>query len=112
MTTTCRVTGARASRPWGRATRVVRATHASCGGASPQDRDGPRNSSRTRAGFVVVAAPSQVGREALAEGVLGDHPRVEELQQVVGPARLGADARQAVAAERLAPDDRAGDAPG
>ena len=38
-----------------------------------------------------------------------DHARLDELEQVVGAAGLGADAREPVAAERLAADDRAGD---
>ena len=37
------------------------------------------------------------------------HARLDELQQVAGAAGLGAGARQAVAAERLAGDHRAGD---
>ena len=42
--------------------------------------------------------------------VLGDDPRVGELQQVVGPSGLRADAGEPVAAERLAADHRAGGA--
>ena len=41
--------------------------------------------------------------------VLGDHLRIDELQQVVGAAGLEPGAGQAVAAERLAADHRAGD---
>src|SRR3989442_15879463 len=48
-------------------------------------------------------------REALADRVLRDDPRLDELQQVVGTAGLRAGARKAVAAERLAADERAGD---
>ena len=47
--------------------------------------------------------------EALAQGVLGADPGVEELVEVVGAAGLGADAAHAVAAEGLAADDGAGD---
>ena len=50
-----------------------------------------------------------LGDEALAEGVLGDDPRVEELVEVVGAAGLRADAAHPVAAEGLAADDGAGD---
>ena len=39
-------------------------------------------------------------------GVLRDRPRHHELQQVIRPARLGADARQLEAAERLAVHQR------
>src|SRR3989442_12103720 len=48
-------------------------------------------------------------REALADRVLRDDPRLDELQQVVGTAGLRAGARKAVAAERLAADEPAGD---
>ena len=47
--------------------------------------------------------------EAVAHRVLGDDARLDELEQVVGAAGLRADAGQAVAAERLAADHRAGD---
>ena len=47
--------------------------------------------------------------EAVADRVLGHRARLDELQQVVGAARLGAGAGEAPAAERLAADHRAGD---
>ena len=47
--------------------------------------------------------------EAAPHGVLGDSPRQHELQQVIRAARLGADARQLEAAERLPVDQGAGD---
>src|SRR5438270_40169 len=50
-----------------------------------------------------------VGREALAPRVLADRAGLEELQQVVGPTGLRADARHAEAAEGLTADDGAGD---
>ena len=45
--------------------------------------------------------------EPLTKRVLGDHPRLEELQQVIGPTRLRPDTREPVATERLAADDGA-----
>ena len=48
--------------------------------------------------------------EALADGVLADRARFDELEQVVGATGFRADTGEAEAAERLAPDDRAGDA--
>src|SRR5581483_8177142 len=51
------------------------------------------------------------GSEALADGVLRQDPRLDELEQVVGAPGLGAHARHAVAAEGLAADQGAGDAP-
>lgn len=50
-------------------------------------------------------------REALAQRVLRDHPRVQELHQVVGPPGLRADPRHPVASERLAANDRPGSGP-
>src|SRR3954462_3123252 len=47
--------------------------------------------------------------ESVAHRVPGPAARIDELEQVVGAARLGADAGPAVAAERLSPDHRAGD---
>src|SRR3954471_5648120 len=47
--------------------------------------------------------------QAVAHGVLRHHLRLDELQEVVGPARLRPGAGQAVAAERLASHHRAGD---
>ena len=49
--------------------------------------------------------------EALPGGVLGDDTGLDELQEVVGAAGLGADAREPEAAEGLAPDECAGDPP-
>src|SRR5205823_12574405 len=48
-------------------------------------------------------------REALPDRVLRHDARLDELEQVVRPAGLRAHAREAVAAERLAADERAGD---
>src|SRR5262249_59322490 len=49
--------------------------------------------------------PSTLQRgETLAEGVLGHHAGLHELQEIVGAARLGADTREAMAAERLPAD--------
>src|SRR5213594_4063451 len=48
-------------------------------------------------------------REALPDRVLRHHARLDELEQVVRPAGLRPHAREAVAAERLAADERAGD---
>ena len=48
------------------------------------------------------------GGEAAPHRVLGDHPRQDELQQVIRPARLRADARQLEPAERLAVHQRPG----
>ena len=48
-------------------------------------------------------------RESVAEGVFGDGPRQEEVEQVVGAARLGAAAGELEAAERLAVHQGAGD---
>src|SRR3954470_12989355 len=41
--------------------------------------------------------------------VLGHHTRFDELEEIVGAARLGADARAAVAAKWLTSDDRSSD---
>ena len=48
-------------------------------------------------------------REPAPHRVLRDRSRQHELQQIIRPARLRADARQLEAAERLAIDQRAGD---
>src|SRR5436190_808230 len=47
--------------------------------------------------------------EPVTDRVLGDHVRLDEVQDVCGAAGLGAGARQAVAAEGLAGDHGAGD---
>src|SRR5688572_21116552 len=47
--------------------------------------------------------------QSVAHRVLGDHVGLDEVQQVVRPARLRARAGEPVAAERLAPDHRASD---
>ena len=46
----------------------------------------------------------------MAQRVFGDRPRFEKLQKIVRSAGLGADAGELQPAERLALDDRAGDA--
>src|SRR5438445_6627265 len=48
-------------------------------------------------------------REALPDRVLGHRARLDELEQVVRAAGLGADAREAIATEGLAADARPGD---
>ena len=50
------------------------------------------------------------GASPWRDGVLADDDRLDEVQEVVGPARLGAVAGEPVAAERLAADHRAGGA--
>src|SRR5215472_1364879 len=52
---------------------------------------------------------SNIRREAAPECIFRDSARQDELQQVIGSARLGADARHLEAAERLAIRQRAGD---
>jgi hypothetical protein len=47
--------------------------------------------------------------EPAAEGVLADDAGHDELLQIVFPARLAVDSGQAMSAERLAPDEGAGD---
>ena len=49
-----------------------------------------------------------LGREAAAHRVFADRARLKELQQVVGPAGLVADATELEAAERVPADDGAG----
>ena len=49
--------------------------------------------------------------QPVAHRVLGNGSLGDELEQVIGPAGLHAGAREAVSAERLAGDHRAGDAP-
>src|SRR5262245_8953205 len=57
-----------------------------------------------------VGTPSVcLRRESLPQGVLGDGAGLDELVQVVGPARLRPDARQTVSAEGLATHDGADD---
>src|SRR6478609_2378895 len=56
-----------------------------------------------------ISGSSQILSEALAHRVLGDDPRIHELQEVVGAARLRPDAGQPVATEGLTADDGAGD---
>src|SRR5262245_37464290 len=56
-----------------------------------------------------LSGSGHVRSEAASEGILRDSARQQELQQVIGPAGLRADARQAEAAERLAIDQGAGD---
>src|SRR6516165_4822621 len=51
------------------------------------------------------------GREAAPHGVFCNSPRQDKLQQIIRPARLGADAGQLEAAERLAVNQGAGDLP-
>ena len=53
-------------------------------------------------------AADALRREAAPHRVLRDRARLQELQQVVGPARLVADAGQRQAAEGVAADDGAG----
>src|SRR5215211_9360701 len=53
--------------------------------------------------------PGPSDDEAVAHGVLGDHPRLDELEQVARAAGLCARAGEAVSAERLARDHRARD---
>ena len=50
-------------------------------------------------------------REASPLSVLGDHPRVEELKQVVGPSRLGASTAHLETSKGLTAHDRTGDRP-
>jgi hydroxymethylpyrimidine pyrophosphatase-like HAD family hydrolase len=54
----------------------------------------------------LLATLLRVGGEAAAERVLRDRPRQHELEQIVRPACLRADARQLEAAERLAVHQR------
>src|SRR5450756_2128385 len=61
-------------------------------------------------GSLVVLKELVGRREPAAHRVLRRHARLEELQQVVRPARLRADAAHLEAAERLALDERSGDA--
>src|SRR5690242_9113240 len=73
-----------------------------------------RAASREAADSTSTWDPARVGGtlsddEAVAHGVLRHHARLDELQQVAGPAGLGARPREAVAAERLAADHRARD---
>src|SRR3954447_23486427 len=49
------------------------------------------------------------GGEALTQGVLAHGAGLDELEEVVRPAGLGPHTGEAVAAEGLAPDHRAGD---
>src|SRR5688500_11085530 len=51
----------------------------------------------------------ELHHEAVAHGVLGHHARLDELREVAGAAGLRPGAGEAVAAERLARDHRAGD---
>src|SRR5215207_9082473 len=53
--------------------------------------------------------PSVSHHQPVAHRVLGHDARLDELEQVAGTARLRTGPRQAVAAERLARDHRAGD---
>src|SRR5204862_4434447 len=67
---------------------------------------GPRG--RRREGGPTAHAVESLERQAVAHRVLGEHVRLHELEQVVGPAGLRAAAAAAVAAERLAADHRPG----
>src|SRR4051794_1320751 len=57
------------------------------------------------------ASSTPLDHQTVAHRVLGDHARLDELQQVIGPAGLAPGAGEPVAAERLAGDHRPGDVP-
>src|SRR5947209_11832560 len=59
--------------------------------------------------LLCVGGSNSLYDEAMPHRVLRHHARLDELEQVVRPACLGPDPGAAVAAERLAPDHRAGD---
>src|SRR2546421_651690 len=65
---------------------------------------------RGRGRVVADDEGSELRREAAAEGVLATGAGFNELEEVVGPPRLGADAGEAEAAEALAGDQRCGEA--
>src|SRR3990172_5738120 len=72
-------------------------------------RDGMPPKSRS-AEFILRMILTQPGGEAVAHGVFGHRARLDEVQEILGPARLGARARKPEAPERLAPDQAPGDA--